>query len=262
MAKNSSYKNILSSINELKSNEVVSVFVPSVGKTVNFDPLTVKQQKDLLSSSVDTDFENLSFLNTLSEVMLANCKTPGVKILVTDKPLIALQLRVVAVGKTLTVKDDADNSFDVDLEQHVKNVTSNVPVPPADLTVAHGPIEIQCHVPDLPTDVKYNKQFTKRVRGPKTSKLKITDVIGDVYVSELVKFIKSVKVGEEIIDVDEGVSANNMVEIFENLPMQMSSKLADVIKKLREIEEIALNPAELPEELSITIDASLFTISE
>lgn len=262
MAKNTSYKNILSSITELKSNETISVFVPSVGKVIKFAPLTVKQQKELISSSVDTDFENLSFLNTLSETIMTNCLTTTAKILVTDKPLIALQLRSVAVSPVLVVGDDSKGNFEVNIEDHVKSVSGNVPPPVDDMVVMHGPVEIQCRVPDLETDIKYNKQFTKRVRGPKTNKLKVTDVIGDVYVSELVKFIKSVKIGEDIIDVDEGVSVSNMVEIFENLPMQISSKLAEIIKQLREIEEISLNPSELPEDLSISIDASLFTISE
>ena len=89
MSNNSSYKNLLASINELNSKDTLNVYVPSTGKDVPFSPLTVKQQKLLLSSSVDTDFENLSFMNTINDIILTNCKQ-NARILTTDKPLIVL----------------------------------------------------------------------------------------------------------------------------------------------------------------------------
>ena len=52
MSNNSSYKNLLASINELNNKDTLSVYVPSVGSDMPFAPLTVKQQKLLLSSSV------------------------------------------------------------------------------------------------------------------------------------------------------------------------------------------------------------------
>lgn len=262
MAKNSSYKNILSSISDLQASDTVSVYVPSIGKEVTFNSLTVKQQKQLLQSSVDSEFENLSFLNTLNEIILVNCTDKRVKILVTDKALIALQLRANAIGSELIVTGDNDDKFTVDITTHVKHVISNNPGLVEVNSVEHGPITIACRVPDLATDVKYNKQFTKKVKNPKNTKLKVTDIIGDVYVSELVKFIKTVTVGEDVIDADDGVSVSNIVEIFENLPMQVSNKLADVIKDSREVERISLNPPELPEDVSISIDAGLFTTNE
>lgn len=262
MAKNSSYKNILSSINDLQASDTVSVYVPSAATEITFNSLTVKQQKLLLQSSVDTEFENLSFLNTLNEIILTNCTDKRVKILVTDKALIALQLRSNAIGSELTVDGENDDKYKIDIDTHVKHVISNNPGSTDVVTVEHGPITITCRVPDLVTDVKYNKQFTKKVKGPKNTKVKINDIIGDVYVSELVKFIKTVTVGEDVIDADDGVSVSNIVEIFENLPMQVSNKLADAIKVAREIEIISLNPPELPEDVSISIDAGLFTTNE
>lgn len=262
MAKNSSYKNILSSISDLQASDTVSVYVPSIGSEVTFNSLTVKQQKQLLQSSVDTEFENLSFLNTLNEIILENCTDKHVKILVTDKALIALQLRSNAMGSELTVTGDNDDKHQVDIDTHVKYVVSNNPGTTEVVSVEHGPIVIACRIPDLVTDLKYNKQFTKKVKNPNNTKLKVTDVIGDVYVSELVKFIKTVTVGEDVIDADDGVSVSNIVEIFENLPMQVSNKLADSIKDSREIERISLNPPELPEDVSISIDAGLFTTNE
>jgi len=261
MAKNS-YKNLLANISQLNAGDAVTVYVPSIQNNLQFSPLTVKQQKQLLASSVDTEFENLSFMNTLSEIIISNCKSNSTLLLV-DKPLIALQLRAHALGNVLTVDGDNQDKHAVDLEAHIKNVISSLtPIAEEPPTMTHGPVTITCRIPDLKKDIQYNKQFTKKVKKPGGAKLKMTDVIGDVYVSELVKFIHTVTVGEDMIDVDEGVSPAQVVDIFENLPMQVSSKLAEAVKTCRTIEEESITCAELPDGITIPIDASLFTVGE
>ena len=258
MSNNSSYKNLLASINELNNKELLSVYVPSAGSDVNFSPLTVKQQKLLLSSSVDTDFENLSFMNAINSIIKGNCKA-SVPILTTDKPLIILQLRQHAIGDNLKVTED-EETYDINLSDHIQACKLLDSSLPGNLEVIHDIIKITCQIPTIDTDTKYNKQFTKKVQKPKAKeKLKVTDIIGDIYVSELVKYIHTVAIGDDVITPGVDVNISDMVNVFESLPMQVSNKLAEVVKIARKFEIACLTPENLPDGVSISIDAGLFT---
>ena len=258
MSNNSSYKNLLASINELNNKESLGVFVPSTGNEVQFSPLTVKQQKLLLSSSVDTDFENLSFMNAVNNIITTNCKQ-NIRILTTDKPLIILQLRQQAIGDKLKIVE-GDNTYEINLPDHINACKLLDASTPDNLEIEHDIIKIICSIPDITTDTKYNKQFTKKVQKPKSKeKLKVTDIIGDIYVSELVKYIYSINIGEDTVTPGVDVNISDMIDVFESLPMQVSNKLAALVKDTRSFEISCLTPESLPEGVSISIDAGLFT---
>ena len=55
----SDFKSILAGINELNKQQIQKVYIPSIGEEINFKPLTIKQQKHILSSGVDTNIENI-----------------------------------------------------------------------------------------------------------------------------------------------------------------------------------------------------------
>lgn len=256
MAKNTSYKNILSSIGKLKEREYVEVFIPSTGLSASFSPLTVKQQKEILASGVDANVENLAFMNTMSNIVLDNNITQA-EMIAMDRTLIAYQLRRQAIGNIYTVEID-NEKYTIDIDEHVQSVQQKVYDAPSGFTIEHETIVLECSPPDVKLDVRYNKQFTKRVQKPNKKTLKPTDVIGDVYVSELVKWIKSITIGEEQVTAEESATISNMVEIFENLPLQVSIKLAEGVKRARECEIASIENKNLPEGETLALNASLF----
>ena len=64
---------------------------------------------------------------------------------------------------------------------------------------------------------------------------------------------------EDTFVVDDKVQVSNLVNLFESLPIGISSELAEAIKTSREIENASVTCDELPEDLNIPIDASIFT---
>ena len=80
----STYKDLLAGIEKLNQQEVSDVYVMSAGKTVPFHPLSVKQQKTILSTGVDTELESLSSTNNINSVIMKNCTDPDLNILITD----------------------------------------------------------------------------------------------------------------------------------------------------------------------------------
>lgn len=257
MSKNT-YKNLITSINDLNSREELSIYVPSAGGEQPFSPLTVKQQKQLLASGVDTDFENLSFMNTINDIIVENCKT-DITLLTSDKPLIVLQLRQHAIGNILKIIHD-DTEYMINLQEHVNRCKSIDGTQSIDMHVSHDVINLTCRTPDLKTDTAYNKQFTKKVQKESGKNgLRITDIIGEIYVSELVKYIESIAVGDDVIRPLVDIDVSSVIDIFEKLPIQVSNKLSKLVADARKFETECLSHESLPDDVSITIDASLFT---
>jgi len=257
--KQTNFKEMLSTINKLNQQQVQDIFIPSLGKEVSFNPLSIKQQKSILSSGVDVDIESMAFSNTMNGIILDNCLNKNIKILAVDRPLILLQLRQKSLGNNLKITDEDEIEHTIDLESHIsKQRESGIHVKTT-FDIESSGIKIECLTPDLQTDTKFNKQFTKAVKKATNNKLKLNDVIGDIYVFEMVKYIKSVGVMDDMFVVDQTTQASHLVNLFESLPINVSSTLADAIKVSREIETASITCDTLPEGVSIPIDASIFT---
>ena len=89
------FKSLLSDINELNSQETQQVFIPSLGRDVPFAPLTVKQQKKVLSSGVDTNIENLTFSNCMNSIITENIKDKNI----TIYTILAIRTLSIAVSQ-------------------------------------------------------------------------------------------------------------------------------------------------------------------
>ena len=64
---------------------------------------------------------------------------------------------------------------------------------------------------------------------------------------------------DDVFVVDETVQASNLVNLFESLPMSVSSDLAEAIKNSRTVETMSVTNENLPDDVNIPIDASIFT---
>lgn len=261
-SKKSNFKNLLDSIDQLNTLETHELYVPSLGRNIPFSPLTVKQQKQLLSSGVDMEVENLAFSNTLNDVIQSNCKQ-DIQLLVSDRTLIALQLRSKCVGKNLNVAESDEKTHAIDLDQHVQKCINQHQPLESQFTVTVDGVVISCEHPTLKLDTSYNKQFTKSVKKQTGDKdIKLTDIVGDIYVYELIKYIKSISINDASLEFDKNVSTTQKVEVFESLPMRVSTVLAETIKTARDFETKCIESDLLPTDVTISIDASLFTSAE
>ena len=262
--KPSSYKDLLAGIEELNRKETSDIHIISMKKTFPFKPLSVKQQKKIMSAGVDTDIESLSFANVLNEIIAENCINTGVSILVTDRPFILLQLRACSMGGELVVTED-DKEYKIDLNKHIKDCLIKVrDGSSANFEVKVDEVKIKCTVPTIGDDTTINKQFTKKAKKSKTdeSPLELTDVIGDLYVHEIVKYLKEISVGEHVVNLNEGVSVHQKLEVFESLPMRVSNEISKKVRTARKLSDSVLEHESLPDDTTLPLDATLFTVQD
>jgi len=249
---------ILASLSELNKKQIIKIYVPSMQEDISFRPLTVKQQKNLLSSGVDVEIENLTFSNTINSIITENCLSNKDQIRLTDRSMIVYQLRCNSVGETLSFIDD-DVTYTVNLREHIDNIKQNDLNPPTKFKVSVEDLVVEGEVPGLDRDTKYNKQFTKTMKGNKTvDGIKLTDIVGDIYIHEMMKYVTTIQAQDQILNLDD-VKISQAISIFESLPMTVSSQVAKEIKNCRELELMAMSADQLPEDVQLPFDASMFT---
>ena len=252
------FDQIMSSVADLNKQHITSLYVPSVNDYMNFKPMTVKQQKKIISSSMDTKIQNLTFSNTINDIILENCLESKSKIKLTDKILLLLQLRAKSQGDELIVTGES-GQYTINLPKHIENIikqSNNHQTHEFEIEVEN--LKVSGSTPNLTRDTHFNKQFTKTVSKYTDNTLGLTDMVGDIYIHEMVKYVDSINIGDLTVMMDN-YEVSQTIEVFENLPMSVSTQIAEKIKHLRKIEILSVEHDDLPDDVQIPIDATLFT---
>ena len=249
-----SIDSLMSDIDKLKEQAYYSVYVPSLRKSVNFAPLEIKHQKELLIAGSDPELAQFKFLTALNNVIRDCVVDKTTPILVTDRPLIALTIRDKCVSNTFNYIDEDGLSLKVDLSEHIKR-RKKLKLLTRDKTwkVTSDKIKLSCSIPTLTQDDMfntyiYNKRPTDFTGAPPSA--------GDIFIGELAKFIDSIQIGEQSIDCRKLLTPTQVVSVLERLPMSITYELTEKLRPAREQEMASI---ETDDEVIIPIDARLFT---
>ena len=184
-------KNVTSFLTKLdKLNEnTIEVYLPSLKKKVSTKPLNLKQQKDLISSVLDGLKGTLDFSRTLNKIIIQNSGISDLKIY--DKIPFIVTMRKNALGnKTSTVN----------LDKVIENF-KKVPFKLKDeALVKFDNLKLTLKVPTLREE---NSILTKCEQDISTEQDQLKDGVGKLYIYELLKYIQSVQVDDDIIDLSD-----------------------------------------------------------
>ena len=199
-------KNVTSFLTKLdKLNEnTIEVYLPSLKKKVSTKPLNLKQQKDLISSVLDGLKGTLDFSRTLNKIIIQNSGISDLKIY--DKIPFIVTMRKNALGnKTSTVN----------LDKVIENF-KKVPFKLKDeALVKFDNLKLTLKVPTLREE---NSILTKCEQDISTEQDQLKDGVGKLYIYELLKYIQSVQVDDDIIDLSD-VKISERVNLVEKLPL-------------------------------------------
>jgi len=247
----SNINDILKQLDNLNTTSGISVYVPSLKKAVRFKNLNLKQQKELLKSSIDDTVTKLSFSTKFYNILQENAidVIDINKLFTFDRSIIALALRangLNAIYNNINLNDVVVQSQTIAIEQSSLQTTINI----QDLTIV-------LEAPTLGTDRDINLTTMAKVKN--ISEKDVKTLIGELFVHEIVKFIKSVtfktESGEQVISFAE-LKADDKINIAEQLPSIAINKILDFIKSYRSFESLftTLN------NVSIDVDSSFFSV--
>jgi len=249
----SNIADILKQLDTISAENGIDVYLPSQKRSVKFRPLNLKQQKSLLSSSIDESLTKLSFNSTFYNIIKENIlDTVNPDLLLTiDRSAIALTLRSNSLDSKITVNDKQ-----IDLNK----VITNIPLVPLDTYPLNaiaddGTVVVKLSAPTLGSDNELNK-FALSKQGQNTD---FKTVIGELFVYELTKFIQSVTIkgteSDTVIDFYSLKTADK-IAIAEKLTSTATNKILDFIKSYRALEALYTKV----DDESIDIDGSFFTV--
>jgi hypothetical protein len=238
-------KSFLEKINEIKSDKL-KVDVISTGKQIECEPLTFKQQKEIISTITEGIVGALKFQKVVNDAILEN--TGDKNLTVVDRLLISLQLRSNSVG---TVVKFDDEKYDV-LSEVIEKLKS---VKPTTTKKIQGIISLELEIPTL---VAENQIITSCVDILKKDADKdIGKSVGDIYTFEIVKYIKNVTIGEDSINFSN-LAVRDRVKIVNNLPLVLNKEITAFIQAYKTLENDALTVRIKDSDRLIDVDVAFF----
>ena len=232
---------LLKKLKEVKNNLKIAV---TSGEVV-FTALTLKQQKDLLSTAVSGIRGAIEFQKVLNKTIIENSDTD--KIFTIDRAKICLLLRKQSLGDDVKVGEEILNiNRVIDKIDGVKKEFK------MESKATEDGVTLSLKVPTL----KEENAVISRclVELDKAKDLNETSkAFGVIYLYELIKYIESVKVGEEVV-VFTDLKIAERVEIIENLPLTVYKQLSTFFKAFTAYENEILTF----EEKTIVIDPVFF----
>lgn len=222
----SNVTNFIEKLTEAREQELISVYIPSIDKPVNFYPLNVKQQKLLLRHSIDGASGMISILKEMNNIILENVADKTINFLTVDKYPVLLALRQQAIGNEITINSKQYNIDElpapIKLEQ--KYISKTIDYKQFKVTL------------DLPTLLQDNNFLVKTIS--ETAKLgedKVKETLTTMYVYEIAKFITTISFGDIVVDFNN-ISITEKKQVVESLPMKLNQKILNFISDIRELE--------------------------
>jgi hypothetical protein len=230
-------------IQELKEKKI-KVSLLSKNKEVDCEPLSFKQQKELISTVADGMVGALKFQKYLNETIFQNV---GEDIRLTDRLPVILKLRIESIGKN--IKND-DDLFDLTpaLEKSEKLTFKNK-------KTIEGEITINVEVPTIKQENQVIQAAIDLLK--KDGDAEMGKNVGNVYTYEIVKFIKSLKFGEQELIFSE-IPVRDRVKIVENLPLAQNREIIEFIQEIKERENDIMELEKEEKKIFFDIDVNFF----
>jgi len=246
-------------IQKLKSiqDSHVKVYVPSVNKELEFKPLNIKQQKDIIKSTFDKNIPGLSFYNILNGIIKDNCVDKTATFLVLDRNTIAIALRNNIFGNEYTVDETNNSSFKVNLNEVLNIINEPVSNEVLEHKIKQDSLEVTLKAPSLETDNKVNKESQKLLSHFLDDSNGAKDLISELFIYEIVKFVHEVKFGENVVSFKD-ITVSQQIEILESLTANINKQILEYIEVVRNFESKYITFNKSNKEYRVTIDPAFF----
>ena len=237
--------NILKELQSVEDDSAVDIIVPSVNKLVKFKPLSVKQHHEILKCSIDGVTGSIKLAIILNKIIIEN-SLESIDFTVYDAEWILLQLRKHSFGNTVTIEDRVYN-----LDDLTKNVTDFK----YSHTIFYKGVEVLLTVPSLKLDIEVSEACYKDIAKSAADDTKISETISSMLSYEIIKFIKSISVKENIINFSD-ITTTEKKKLLESIPLSINNKITEFIASYRQNEQTSYT---FDDGTLLTIDGDFLT---
>ena len=247
---------VLQKILDLQSKNI-DIFVPSINKNVMFKPLNIRQQKEIIKSSLDKNIPGISFNTVINEIISENSQEK-IEFLVLDRLNIAFNLRKNIFGDKINVSRSEESKIFTSIDEKLSKIKLQVSDSLKQKEINIDGLKILLKTPTLNTDNKVNKDAQKNLSHLLEKDNAVKDLVSELFVYELIKFIDTIEIDSQILLVKE-LSISQQIKTLESLPANVNKEIMNFVESIRDYEKQYQVFKVENKEYNVTIDASFFS---
>jgi hypothetical protein len=222
----SDVKSFLDELRELNDKELIDVFVPSINKTVPFKPLSVKQQRDVIKTLLGSVESSISISTVFNNIIKENT-TQKIDFKYYDRNKILLDIRRQSVGDNITIEKEVYN---------LNTLPTYSFKPKETATFEYNGITVKVGIPTLEEDTKITDKSITEISKLTADDKKTGHSISLLLVYELMKFVQTIQIDNNIIVLSE-LGTFDRKNIIENIPLKLNNIILDFISTYKESEQ-------------------------
>lgn len=243
-------------LNEI-SSETFSLKLTD-GNSYSFRQLTTAQLKELIKTIVDSPLTQAQFNRTCSRIMEQSLVSGPLKDLnIVDRLLFVLETRIQSLSPSVTISR-GDEKIEVDI-QKLKNELEQKVSENSDkfkeFVIEQGDLKISCGVPLISVDDQLGEEIYKNFQIDIQNVDELRKLIGEAFINEIAKSIKSVTIKDKTVNLSEKVFTDRL-KIVELLPASAINKVVQYVEGYKSL----VDGVFVVEGTPLVIDGSLFTL--
>tara|TARA_R110000796_G_C14536972_1_gene432498 strand:+ start:891 stop:1625 length:735 start_codon:yes stop_codon:yes gene_type:complete len=240
------FNDILNEVKGLKKN--LTFFSRANNLDLEISPLNLQQQKIIIENSIQSNLSVLFFNNSFYNIIKENFAGDINTLDTIDRVSISLSLRQKMSNEYAL--DDTK----VDISNIIDKNKTHLSIDP--LEIVTDSFTFRVSKPSLVLDNKVNKLLLNKYKGKKITEDNVNNVISDLYVYEILKFVDEIIVGDKTLVISENF--NNSLKILSEIE---TSELKEIFNYINKIRDIELNMTQIPNsEKYISITPDFFVV--
>lgn len=237
------FDDALKALNTVSEAFNVNVWVPSKQKEYSFKELEAKQQKNMLSSAMNSSVYNTSFVKNMYNVIVSNFLDKENKNIINDftifdKFAIAVSLKDKISDETSITFDEKNNIVKkLSLKPIIQKFkTFNNPKSEfLEVDNENFKIKLEISVPTILEELEYEEQINKKEK--KVDDIKNTDdiqkIISEAFIGETTKYIKMIYVNDNDLGFNN-IDFIKKIKLVEKLPSGILQKILQIVSKWKQ----------------------------
>ena len=237
------FDDALKALNTVSEAFNVNVWIPSKQKEYFFKELEAKQQKNMLSSAMNSSVYNTSFVKNMYNVINSNFLDKENKNIVNDftifdKFAIAVSLKDKISDETSVTFDEKNNIVKkLSLKPIIEKFkTFNTPKSEfLEVDNENFKIKLEISVPTILEELEYEEQINKKEK--KVDDIKNTDdiqkIISEAFIGETTKYIKMIYVNDNDLGFNN-IDFIKKIRLVEKLPSGILQKILQIVSKWKQ----------------------------
>ena len=232
-------------LKEIQDNQTTITVDTITKKNIKLTPLTLSQQKRIIESVSDETLAVLFFNNVFYDILKENIIDNDIDTFDTiDRVNLTLALRM-----HLQDEVDLDDNTKIKISEIIEKNKDNI-IDIKDRFISKDNFTFGVQRPKLGLDNKINKLLLNKYKNAKMDQNKLKNLISDLYVYEILKFVSVLRVNDKEINLHDNFTES--IKLLGQIDTSLLTDVTEYINEVREAESLFTKRVDNTDNIDIT----------